>query len=302
MTATRRSSLLLILGTDLCAALAALSVLPAITVIAGLPLVLYAPGAAFLLAVDPHRRQVKGVQRLMWTVAASLGTVIMSGLLLNLFGGLTRTHWLVLLTVVVLILAIVGWFRGASRAEPATETGDGAVPSALGPVDSDTEPESSTGPSHPAGIRQAALLMATAGVVAGALLLSLHSAAVASRESFVQAWIVTQPVNDIWSTSAQMGVTNHEGHRSQFVVEEVIGRSAPQQQKITLDDAQTWHLRVQRNAGEPVVVTVLSGAHSKAPLASVSLAQPVPARPKTSTTTTNKPTATTATTATTSPH
>jgi hypothetical protein len=79
----------------------------------------------------------------------------------------------------------------------------------------------------------------------------------------------------------------------------VIGRAAPEQQKITLDDGQTWHLRVQRNAGEPVVVTVLSGAHSKAPLASVSLAKPVPARPKTSTTTTNKPTATTATT---SPH
>lgn len=303
MTGPRRWSLLLILGTDLSAVIAALAILPTITVIVGLPLTLLAPGAALLLAVDPYSRQARGAQRLMWIVAASLGTVIMGGLLLNLAGGLTRTHWLVLITVDVLVLSVVGWFRGAPQAAVADASDDVLPPTQSDAVPGDTGSQASAPARKVLTVRQAILLVVTLLVVTGALLLSLRTAAFASRETFVSAWIVTEPVNHPWSTTAQVGVMNHQGHRSRLVVEEVIGRSAPQRQTITLDNGQTWRFEVRRNGGEPVSVTVLSSAHAKRPLASVRLAKPVPAGHRTtSTTSTTKPAATTNPTTGTAPH
>lgn len=309
MTTPRRTSLLLIAGTDLCAAVAALAILPAITVIAGLPIAFYAPGAALLLAIDPHKRHVRGAQRVMWTVAGSIGTVIAGGLLLNVIGGLTRTSWLLFLTIDVLILCIVGWVRGASPDDLDVPDGSNSIPTAtdMSFLDPDASSEDEE-PRKPVGLRQIALLIATAGVVAVALVLSIHSSAVASRESFVQAWILTQPANDKWSTSAQFGLTNHEGERKRLIVDIAIGHSATQEKTITLDDGQTWHLGIRRKGGEPVQVSVFTDTHVRQPLASVSLAQPVVAHPKaksgstptTTSTTTTKPAAVASTTSTTS--
>jgi len=287
LSSPRRSSLALIIGTDVCAAIAAVTTQPVVTVVVGLPLALFLPGAALVLAVDPRRRQVQGAQRLMWTVAASLGMVILGGLLLNVLGGLTRTSWLLLITASVLLQGVVAWLRGGSATESASglpagtaepvssvETEAAEVGAAAHARESGTsELSGSTIQSrHPVGIRQVALLIAAAVVAAGGMLLSVSSASTASRESFVQAWILTQPPDDPGSTKAQFGITNHEGRREQFILNETIGLSSPSQQVVTLDDRQTWRAEILRKSGDQVVVTVRLTSRPQTTVATVRLA------------------------------
>jgi hypothetical protein len=320
LSSPRRSSIAIIVGADVCALVAALATQPVVTVVFGLPLALILPGAALVLAVDPWRRQVRGAQRLMWTVAASLGLVVFGGLLLNVLGGLTQTSWLILITSSVLLLGVVAWFRGgpstagadrwrADTAEEISSVGTEEVEEGaallVGNSDSAEQRGSANRSRHPVGIRQVALLLAAAVVAAGGMWLSVSSASTSSRESFVQAWILTQPVDDPGSTKVHFGITNYEGRRTQFILNETIGRSSPSQQVITLDDRQSWRAEILRKSGEQVVVTVRLTSHPQTTVATVQLAVPskhvgvtsgstttTPGSKKATTTTPAKPTVT----------
>jgi uncharacterized membrane protein len=272
LTRPRRTVLWLVAATAVCGLVAAVTANSVVDTIVGLPLALYLPGAALVWAVDPFGRQVSGWQRLLWSIGASIGLLILGGLALNLIGGLTRPHWLVLVAAVVVVLAVAAWVRSSPRR-------------AVGADGSDLEPSSEGSAEEERirsiSVRQGALLIGALAVVAGSLLLSLHSGAVTSRERFVQAWILPHPQANPWSTTAQTGITNHEGAPRTFVVLEAIGKTTAKQQVVvtqqvvTLDDGQTWVHNLTRKAGQTVRVTVALNSRPDQVLVTVNLARPV---------------------------
>src|ERR1700733_9287308 len=98
LTTPRRFISVVVALTALCATLAAVTSVAAVDIVFGLPLALFLPGAALVWAIDPWGRRVKGPERIMWSFGASIGMVILGGLLLNLTGGLTRPHSLILVS------------------------------------------------------------------------------------------------------------------------------------------------------------------------------------------------------------
>ncbi len=182
LTIPRRFISLLVIATAVCAVLAAVTSVGAVDIIFGLPLAFVLPGAALVWAVDPWRRQVKGAERAMWSVGSSIGIVILGGLLLNLTGGLTRQHWLILSSAVV---AVVRRGRLVARRESHRR---GTV--RRRPRNGEDRTRWVTSLS----LRPVALLLAAVLVVSGALVLSQRTSAESSREHFVQAWILPRPI------------------------------------------------------------------------------------------------------------
>jgi uncharacterized membrane protein len=271
-TRPRRTIVGLVATTAVCVLVAAATSNSVIDTVVGLPLFLYLPGAALVWAVDPHGRQVSGWPRLMWSIGASIGMVILGGLALNLTGGLTRPHWLVLVAAAVAVLAVVAWLRGSPQPRIETVGSDVEAPS---------EPSAEEGRIRSISVRQGALVLGALAIVAGSLVLSLHSGAVTSREPFVQAWILPQPQANPWSTTAQTGITNHEGGPRTFVVLEAVGKATATQQVVvtqqvvTLGEGQTWVHKLTRKPGQTVRVTVALSSRPDEVLVSVNLARPV---------------------------
>jgi uncharacterized membrane protein len=260
-TAPRQVILLLVMLTALCAALAASSSVGAVDIVFGLPLALFLPGAALVWAVDPWGLQVKGPERFMWSFGSSIGIVILGGLLLNLTGGLTRQHWLILSSAVVAVTAVAGWLRSGNR---------------VGEGDPDGTPER----EEPArwvttlSLRPVALLVAAVLVVSGALVLSQRTSAESSREHFVQAWILPQPTGNVYSTTAQLGVRNEEGNAEVLLIRVKVGSSGISTRTVDLRDGQEWTHPVSRNPGQPVSATVAIASHPSSILDRVDLAKP----------------------------
>jgi uncharacterized membrane protein len=305
LTTPRKESLWVVLATGLCVTIALLSSISSVDAVVSIPLALYLPGAALVLAIDPVRNHTSGVQRQMWSLGASIGILIAGGFVLNVTGGLTRRHWIILISAVVLLSVAISWMRRAPiRAAPGSET---ALSSSSETV---TTPPNDSGQTvrKRIPIRQGSLVFGALIVVAGALLLSIHTNAVSTREHFVQAWILTKPQDNPWSPAVEVGVTNHEGTSQQFVVLEQVGGTVPaqppaiSQQVIVLKDGQGWGHNMTRKPGEPVKVTVALSSHPNDVLDSVRLAQPVSKQPVKKpaavapTTTTTTATATTTTT------
>jgi uncharacterized membrane protein len=302
LTTPRRESLWLVFATALCVTTTLLTSSSAVDAVVSIPLALYLPGAALVLAVDPRRNHTNGVQRQMWSVGASIAIVVAGGFILNVVaGGLTRSHWITLIYAVVILAVVTSWVR---RAQVRTDPGRETVLS-----DGSETITSSDQLRQPAGkrrfpARQVSLVTGALIVIAGALVLSLHTNAESTSEHFVQAWILTRPQNDPWSPAIEVGVTNHEGASQQFIVLEQVGGTVPaqplaiSQQVIELRDGQGWGHNMIRKAGEPVKVTVALSSHPNDVLESVRLTLPV-TKPKTTTTTAPPPTTAPATTTTT---
>jgi len=260
LTAPRRLIALLVVLTAACTALVAVSAVGVVDIVFGLPLGLFLPGAALVWAVDPWRHQIAGPERAIWSFGSSVGIMILGGLLLNLTGGLTRPHWLILSSVVVAAASLVGWVRSGERA--GTETAAGAP----------AGEERSRGVTRPS-LRQAALLLGAVVVVAGALVLSQRTNAESSREHFVQAWILPRPSGDIFSTTAQLGVRNEEGEPEVLVIVVKVG-SSDSSRTVDLRDGQEWTHKVARNLGQPVSATVAIASRPSSILDRVDLAKP----------------------------
>jgi hypothetical protein len=196
----------------------------------------------------------------MWLVGSSIGLVVMGGLLLNLIGGLTRPHWLILIAVVVGALVVVTWLRGGARSAPADE--EEPV------IEGSTE-----GGRAFHVVRPVALLVVAAVVVAGGLVLSQRSNAESTREHFVQTWILPQPTGNVYSTKATLGVRNEEGGRQTVIVKVRTGSSGSTL-TVGLNDGQAWTHQVSRRAGQAVSVTVALASDPSSILDRVSLAKP----------------------------
>ncbi len=259
LTTPRRFISVVVALTALCATLAAVSSVAAVDIVFGLPLALFLPGAALVWAIDPWGRRVKGPERIMWSFGASIGMVILGGLLLNLTGGLTRPHWLILVSVAVALCAVVGWVRSGTQAAEEDRTPEGEEPARW--VTS-------------LSLRAVALLVAAVVVVSGALVLSQRTSAESSQEHFVQAWILPRPSGNVYSTTAQLGVRNREGDPESLVIRVTVGSSHSSTRTVELKDGQEWTHQVSRNPGQRVSATVAIASRPSAILARVYLAKP----------------------------
>jgi uncharacterized membrane protein len=261
LTVPRRFISLVVIATAVCVVLAAVTSVGAVDIIFGLPLAFVLPGAALVWAVDPWRRQVTGAERAMWSVGSSIGIVILGGLLLNLTGGLTRPHWLIVTSVVVAACALVGWSRGGNRVGEARSAGD-------------SERQDRTRWVTSLSFRPVALLLAAVLVVSGALVLSQRTSGESGQEHFVQAWILPHPSGDVFSKSAQLGVRNEEGRAEALVIVVRVGSSQASSTTVDLKDGQEWTERIGRNPGQPVSATVALTSQSSSILDRVDLAKP----------------------------
>ncbi|HXP38100.1 MAG TPA: DUF1616 domain-containing protein [Solirubrobacteraceae bacterium] len=90
------------------------------TVLAG-PLVLLVPGIALLAALDlPGQAEYPG-RRLVLSIALSLATTALGGLILNAVADLRATPWVIWLVVFTFVCSAVGWLRASSDEGLAAE-------------------------------------------------------------------------------------------------------------------------------------------------------------------------------------
>jgi uncharacterized membrane protein len=262
LTTPRRFGALLAVLTAVCAIPVALTSVRAVDIVLGLPLALLLPGAALVLALDPWHRQVRGPERALWSFGSSIGLVILGGLLLNLIGGLTRAHWLILMAVVVAVCVIGAWFRSAAPGPGAdadgTTTTQGPAPGLLRSL----------------SLRNLGLLVAAVLVVTGALYLSQRTNAESTQEHFVQAWVLPRPTTNLYSTMAQVGITNDEGHHEVLLVRLVVGSSSARTWTVGLKNGQTWAHTVAHNPGQRVRATVAVASRPSVVLDRVDLVTP----------------------------
>jgi uncharacterized membrane protein len=242
----------------LCTALNARSSVWAVQIATALPLVLYLPGAAIVLSVDPWRKHAAGSERVLWSWLGSIVAAIAGGLVLNLVSELTRTTWLAYLLGVVVVATIASMVRRGGYSEPALRLGD-RVPR----------------------IRvhtSAALLSVGAGLlIAGALAVSVYSSSNSNREHFVQLWVLPIPAGaGATAARAEVGVTNYEGRPLRFEVSITEpGRVLLSRKLLVLNQGQSWTYHLVRHGSVPVLASVSLASQPSHVLDSVRLASPV---------------------------
>ena len=267
--AKSRFILLLTTVNVTCLAVAYASPQPAVTALASAPLVLYLPGATLLVGIDPHGHVVDGLERVFWSGAASIAVAISGGFVLNVVGGLTRLHWLVLLGLVTAAACVLGWLRvllpGSRRdgQPPATIVGTPAPAQPLGPT-----------PRSPS--RSLALLVGATLVLVGSLTLSYVSNAAATREHFVQFWLLPNPPTaGAYAAHAQLGILNSEGRTEVFeVVLLSEARLSVSHWRVVLANGRTWTYGFSRKPLEPLTATLSLAARPSDVLRTVTLAVP----------------------------
>lgn len=267
-----RSDVVLLTVCALCLAVAALSRWLVADVVAGVPLMTYLPGATLVAALDRDRFHVRAIERQAWIIGASLGLDGIGGLILNLAGGLTRISWLMWVAGVIIACAAVNL---TLRLTPGTgsETPNGAPTTPVGTAI--LSAEASIGSEHPRVIgRQGLILVVAAAICVGAVMLSVHTDGTASREEFVQAWVLPRPVDDVASPSVEVGVQNRMGSKGTFIVRIVVGSGRPVTFTVPLENGKSWTHLVSRHPGEPVESTIFTSKQPKVVVDRVYLAVP----------------------------
>jgi uncharacterized membrane protein len=254
---TRWSAVGLAVTAIVCTALNARSSVWVVQIATALPLVLYLPGAAVVLAVDPWRKRTAGSERLLWSWLGSIVAAIAGGLILNLASELTRTTWLAYLLGVVVVATIASMVRRGGYSGPALKWRD-RVP----------------------GIRvhtSAALLsVGTVVLIAGALAVSVYSSSNSNREHFVQLWILPIPAGaGATAARAEVGVTNYEGRRLRFEVSITEPGRLLLSRELVLSQGQSWVYHIVRHGFVPVLASVSLASQPSRVLDSVRLASPV---------------------------
>jgi hypothetical protein len=112
--------------TGALALIAASSHTTAIATIAALPLVLFLPGLALIVAVDPDGSLLGGSERYLWSIVVSIAVDVLGGLILNVTSSLDRPSWIVFLAAVTGVSLVVGWLR-AGAALPQADGAAAAV-------------------------------------------------------------------------------------------------------------------------------------------------------------------------------
>ena len=277
-----RGDLILIGISAVCIIVAAFSSVGAIDAIVGLPLTTYLPGAALVSTIAPQRRHVGAVERQIWIVGASFGLAVFGGLVLNIVGGLTRSSWLVWIGVIIIACTALKMFvpRGTialdvdptSTSASSRGTSDTYEVSNVGTVTTRKVPRLNW-----VSTRQAVLLLGAVGICLAAMVLSIHTNATTTKESFVQAWVLPRPTDDVASTSVQVGLQNRSGGQRTYLVNVTVGTSPTKVFSVLLADGASWTQVITRRPGERVESTVygLVKPWGEIVLAKVNLATPV---------------------------
>ncbi len=224
----------------LCSALAAVAMTlallapeggPARALIA-LPLVLFAPGYTIVAAAFPANR-LRTIERLLFSLGASLAVAALAGLLLHWTAlGLRPIAWAVTLgnlTLVSSLIALVRRWR-----QPASETMQRSAGLTLA---------------------QGGLLGLAALLVAGAVLIARDGAIRQRATGFTQLWVL--PDSAAKADSVRLGVSNREpgqiGYRLLVTASGTIIGSWP---RITLGPDEQWEATVALPTAQPTAATV----------------------------------------------
>ncbi len=227
-------------------------------VVAGIPLALYLPGAALVLAIDPSGRHVRGVARLMWSCLASLVVLMAGGLILNYVDQLTSKTWAAYLLAVVAIASALTLLRRVYYPlHRGLWSGSLRRRIALGP-----------GPIL--------VLGAAAAIGALAIGLSVYSSATSQQEHFLEFWLVPKPVG-AGSTAhrARLGVTNEEGRLESLEVTVTSDGRVLSRYSFRLQPGRSWTHALARRKTVPLVATLALASDPSRVIESVTLAAPV---------------------------
>ncbi len=202
---------------------------PAARLLVGAPLALLTPGYALAAALFP-RPTLGGAERLLLTLALSLGSSILCGFGLNLLPwGLRPATWaaaLALLTLACCALALARRSR---------------VGAAAAPEDTPTRLAFSPG--------QALLFGLALAVVAGTVALARHEATLQPAADVIQLWMLPAP--DVPRT-VRLGVTSVGVAEGRFrLVLSRGGFTLREWPDLAVRPGQTWEERLDLSGGQP---------------------------------------------------
>jgi hypothetical protein len=215
-------------------------------------------------------------ERVFWVLVVSAGGVVLSGLLLNVVGSLTRRNWIICEVAVILVLLAIDWLivlrNPGSTAKNGTATagaGDGSGVSRRRSARRVHLPVIS-----PVNI---VLLAVSLVLVVSALWLSEASSADHQHEPVLQLSMIPVPIaRGSFASLGDIGVGNQTG--TPVTVEVRLFRGSPAvivgRWSVHLREDQQWSKIVSRSPDEPLVATVAYASNSAIPIAWVSLGTP----------------------------
>ena len=217
-------------------------------------------------------------ERLYWILVVSLGGVVLSGILLNAVGEMTRKNWIIWEVGMVLVLLAIEWLialwnprpveRGLEDAGPAGAT-DGA---ALRRRTSGVRLHLSM--ASPMNI---VLAVVSVILVVSSLWLSEVSTADHQQEPVIQLSMKPVPITQgSFASVVDIGVANQTGVPVTVEVRLYSGstRDLIEAWSVHLRQGQPWSKIVSRSPKVPLVATVAYAASLANPIASVSIGTP----------------------------
>lgn len=197
-----------------------------------LPLVLFAPGYALVAAAFPASR-LTTIERLLFSLGASLAVVALAGLLLDWTAlGLRPAAWAVALGNLTLVSSLIALLR--RRRQPISTAAQCRVSLTL---------------------RQAGMLSLAVLLVAGVILIARDGALQQRATGFTQLWVL--PDSAAQADSVRLGVSNREtgqvGYRLLVTASGTIIGSWP---RITLGPDEQWQATVTLPTAQPTAATV----------------------------------------------
>jgi uncharacterized membrane protein len=255
---TLSRTLLLAAASTLCLSVTVVSSNPIIDGIASTPIVMLLPGATLLSLVDSL--PLRGMERLFWSVVASICLAVLGGLVLNEFWSLTRSSWLLLYLSIFLVLTPVSLFKTSHPRYPAVHS-----------AHTNTSPANSLQRRRwsPLGLFLACVALL---LVCGSLTLSQISTTRATSEHFTQLWIVPQPVGaGNYATRFEIGIMNNEGADAEFVLRVSLAGTPWRRWVLHLHQRASWQVTLQRPPLADVSATVAFAASPQRSLSTVHL-------------------------------
>jgi uncharacterized membrane protein len=228
--------------------------------IGAVPLVIWLPGAAIVAAADPLSRRVAGTERIYWSLIASMGASVLGGLVLNLAGGLDRTSWSVVTSIVVAVAVVTGLLRRPSTAPEAPADDWAPEAPAEDGVEATPARQSMSRPLRSArrvSLRSVVLLCVAVLLTGGSIVLSEVSSARDLGEQFVELWMLPSPADaSNFATRLEVGIDDYETGTTTFLVR--VKGDGPKERTwlVQLARRQDWTTTISRARDEEVVATV----------------------------------------------
>lgn len=218
----------------LCAAAALLIPLGGVALIFAVPLALLLPGYAISAAAFA-RRPLGWPQFLLLSIALSLATLVLGGLVLNYAGGIHPLSWALLLVLVVL---------GCGRAA-ALRRGDSR--------------QRRRGPRPRLRAHEVAMLIGAVAVTVAAFLLAFTNVPNDDALGYTQLWVLPKPGSG--GREAQVGVRSQQQAPASFDLRVKVGDKGLVKRSFQLSPGETRLVSVQPPPGSegtvPVIATLL---------------------------------------------